>query len=130
MRKAGILASAMAFFAAISIVMAPEASATTDGCGDLDNGQLCIFHPSKPSGNYETRYFKNGGADVLVMLGEQAKTPNGTVQPKDYDSAWLTAKAGHTVSKTRYLTMDKGWCIRAAMKTKAGDTYIGKWYCM
>ncbi|MFJ9245382.1 hypothetical protein [Streptomyces sp. NPDC101776] len=120
----------MAVVAALSIAMAPAAGATSDGCGDLDNGQLCIYHPAGPSGDYETRYFKNGGPDVVVMLGEQAKTPDGNVQPKDYDSTWLTAKAGRTVSKTRYLTMDKGWCIRAAMKTKSGETYIGKWYCM
>ncbi|GGZ21758.1 hypothetical protein GCM10010300_76840 [Streptomyces olivaceoviridis] len=128
MRKFALAASAAAAFFAVSVVVAPSASATADGCGDLSNGQLCIKHPSTPGGTYTTEYFKHSGGDVQVQLGYQSKYDD-TTQPKHFDSPWLTAKSGKTVKHGRYLTLDKGWCIRALMKTH-DDDFVGKWYCL
>ncbi|BCM65726.1 hypothetical protein EASAB2608_01060 [Streptomyces sp. EAS-AB2608] len=127
MRKFTFAASAAALFA-VSVLVAPSASATADGCGDLSNGQLCIKHPSTPGGTYTTEYFKHSGGDVKVELGYQSRYSN-KMQPKHFDSGWLTAKSGKTLKKGRYLTLDKGWCIRPLLKTH-DDEFVGKWYCL
>lgn len=128
MRKFAVTASAVTTLFAASLFVAPEASATTDGCGDLTNGVLCIEWPSTPGGNYTTSYWKHDGSDVDVKLGYQTRYQSNE-HPKTYDSPWLTAKSGKYTKQWRCLTLDDGWCIRALMKT-SDDSFIGKWHCL
>ncbi|OKH98924.1 hypothetical protein A6A06_25290 [Streptomyces sp. CB02923] len=129
MRKKIILL-ATAAFAASSLITAPAASATPRGCGDMANGQLCIKQPAGNhyGGYYTTDYFKHSGKAAKVKLGYRARTPNGKDNGIVWDSKWLNVKAGKPVQKKRYLTMDRGWCIRGYMKS-GGKTYQTKYLC-
>ncbi|MFD7665148.1 hypothetical protein [Streptomyces sp. NPDC059788] len=129
MRKKTILL-ATAAFAASSLITAPAASATPRGCGDMANGQLCVNQPpgNHYGGYYTTEYVKHHGKPVKVKLGYRAKSASGQDHGIVWDSKWLTAKDGKVVQKKRYLTMDRGWCIRGYMKS-GGKTYETKYLC-
>ncbi|MFF0747181.1 hypothetical protein ACFYVL_43060 [Streptomyces sp. NPDC004111] len=73
------LLSIVAVFSALvsgSLVTAPAANATPSGCGDLENGQLCLTGGKiGESGNYlfTAKYLRTKNGEVTVKLGSQRK---------------------------------------------------------
>jgi hypothetical protein len=128
MKKLKILMPLAAILFA-SVAFAPQASATPNGCGDTDNGQLCI---RKVDGKWVTSYWRHGagGADgsITVRLGWQEKFSNGYVDSAQFDSPKLTVEAGKTIKYGRNPVKQNDSCIRGTMK-HSSDTYVTKWVC-
>ncbi|MFD3582793.1 hypothetical protein [Streptomyces sp. NPDC058683] len=125
MKKLKVLTTLSVFLFA-SLAFAPQASATPDGCGDLDNGQLCI---RKVDGKWVTSYFRHSGdGSIKVRLGWQEKFSNGYVDSAQYDSPLLSVAAGKDVKYGRKPVKQSDSCIRGNMKHNS-DEYVTKWVC-
>ncbi|WP_435642297.1 hypothetical protein ACR9VJ_00720 [Streptomyces sp. H49] len=88
-RSAGIAASLISVQGA-TVIAAPAASATPAGCGELDNGQLCI--PGGKVGvngtfTWTVGYSRSKSGQITVTLGDQRKNSKITALPNYYGSA-------------------------------------------
>ncbi|WP_242578263.1 hypothetical protein [Streptomyces sp. MST-110588] len=115
---------------AASLAAAPTASATTDGCGDLSNGQLCVRGGKLgTTGTYKftTSYWRGGPAngEVTVKLGTQRKNDDITAYPLWFGSK-KTRNGYAELSRSHKLNSDE--CVRGVMQYK-GKTFTTKWRC-
>ncbi|MGH4028503.1 hypothetical protein ACQB60_06155 [Actinomycetota bacterium Odt1-20B] len=110
-----------------SLVMAPSASATTQGCGDLSNGQLCIKGPVPNKGTYTISYYRFKGGEITVNLGYEIKLER---RNKIVEGHWLgNKKTKNSIARAKkYVLMGDEGCIRGMMK-HSGHKYVTKWRC-
>lgn len=126
-RSVGAAAVLSAVLAA-SVVVAPTASATPDGCGELSNGNLCLtkYTVGKTgSFNFTVQYVRHTGGEITVKLGTQRKNDQITALPLWFGDK-KTRNGVAELSKKH--PIDKGDCVRAVMDYK-NTTYVGKWRC-
>ncbi|WP_440556049.1 hypothetical protein ACSP97_00630 [Streptomyces sp. SCPE 10] len=88
-RSAGIAASLISVLGA-TVIAVPAASATPAGCGELDNGQLCI--PGGKVGvngtfTWTVGYSRSKSGQITVTLGDRRKNSKITALPNYYGSA-------------------------------------------
>lgn len=121
---------ALSSILATCIVIAPAASATINGCGDLSNGKLCLDEYSVgKTGTFTFRvsYGRNDDVpgEITVTLGTQRKNDQITALPDFFGSK--KTQNGYAALSKRY-SIDKDECVRAVMEHN-NKTYIGKWRC-
>ncbi|MFT2015635.1 hypothetical protein ACMA1D_07255 [Streptomyces sp. 796.1] len=111
-----------------TLVLAPAASATPAGCGDLSKGSLCVKGGKIGStGTYtwRVRYVRHQGNEITVRLGSQRKDSRITAWPLWFGSK----KTRHGVAELRRRhEINRDECIRGVMEYRK-NTYYTKWRC-
>lgn len=114
----------------VTVIAAPAASATPSGCGELDNGQLCITGGKVGvNGTYTwtVSYSRSKAGQITVTLGDQRKNSKITALPTYYGTATTNKTANYaTLSNKHGINAED--CIRGIMEYK-GTTYVTKWRC-
>lgn len=128
MKRAFSTVVSLAAILAGCVIAAPAASATAAGCGDLDNGQLCLTGGSVGKTGeftFTAQYDRHTSGEITLTLGSQRKNSKITALP-----LWFGTKTTHngfaSISKRHHI--DSGDCIRGVMDYK-GTMYVTKWRC-
>ncbi|MFF3367077.1 hypothetical protein [Streptomyces misionensis] len=128
-RYAGIAASLISVLG-VTVIAAPAASATPSGCGDLENGQLCITGGKvgvHGTFTWTVGYSRSKSGQITVTLGDQRKNSKITALPTYYGSVKTNKTANYAQLSNKH-GIDAGDCIRGIMEYK-GKTYVTKWRC-
>ncbi|MFE7672627.1 hypothetical protein ACFU5N_10460 [Streptomyces albidoflavus] len=126
-RSVGSLVGALAL-TVTSVVLAPPALATPDGCGETTYGQLCVRGPWPKTATYQVSYTRGRkSGQITVKLGVQLKLIK---PPRDIlRSQWFGTRKtrnGHAKLSGKVSVNDEV-CVRARMVNQ-GITFVSQWY--
>ncbi|MEU9208434.1 hypothetical protein AB0D27_10895 [Streptomyces sp. NPDC048415] len=113
-----------------SVILAPSASATPAGCGELSNGNLCISGGKlgkSATYTWTVGYSRNTSGQIIVTLGDQRKNDQITALPNYYGSKKTSSVSNYAELSQKH-SIDAGDCIRGVMEYK-GTMYVTKWRC-
>ncbi|MEU6844779.1 hypothetical protein ABZ930_23185 [Streptomyces sp. NPDC046716] len=102
------------------------AHTSPNGCGETDNGHLCIGGPSPRTGTYKISYNRwNADGEIKVKLGYEIKMiRDGRI----YESKWVGSKKTRNgfAAFEKHITMGEKDCVRGKMEY-GGRKFVSKW---